>query len=99
MQNIHNRQEYCKGPPPDSAGLENCADCIASACSWTRKQQSVLASRSRGRSSSAADKRYARLVLEIQSFAFDDQRTVMDLCVDVPNVLSNNSHKEKLERP
>src|SRR6202171_3024778 len=50
------------------------------------------------RSESAARKRFPGLVLEIQPFAFDYQRTVVHLRVDVPDVIANDAHEEKLKR-
>src|SRR6266404_6280843 len=52
----------------------------------------------RVRSESAARERFAGLMLEIQSFTLDHQRTVMHLRVYVPDVLADDAHEEKLER-
>jgi len=69
---------------------------IRSRDEYTSCSLDLLAS-GRARSESGAGKRFAGFILEIQSFSFHHQRTVVHLRVDVPNVLANDSHEEKLE--
>src|ERR1700686_3402430 len=70
---------------------------IRSRDAYTSCSLDVLAC-SRARRKSAAGKRFAGLVLEIQPFAFHHQRAVVHLRVDVPDVLADDAHEEKLER-
>src|ERR1019366_7177969 len=75
------------------------------ASSWSLKVAcllslwSVAGGRAGSEFSAGARHGSTQIVLEIQSLAFDDQRTVVHLRVNVANVFAEDAHKKKLQRP